>query len=78
MHVALYGKGLPIAVYSAKLKTGECVFRRNDTLLALRWADKHTVHMITTIYDAKMVDTGKRHFNSNERIFKPEFVVQYI
>ena len=71
-------KGLPIAVSSAKLKTGESVFRRNDALLALEWADKCAVYMITTIHDAKMVDTGKRHFNSNERIFKPEPVVQYI
>ena len=71
-------KGLPIAVSSTKLKKGESVFRRNNALLALKWADKCTVYMITTIHDAKMVDTGKRHFNSNERIFKPEPVVQYI
>ena len=60
-------KGLPIAVSSAKLKKGESVFRRNDALLALKWADKHAIYMITTIHDAKMVDTGKRHFNNNER-----------
>ena len=71
-------KGLPIAVSSAKLKEGESVFRRNDALLALKWADKHAIYMITTIHDANMVDTGRRHFNSNERIFKPEPVVQYI
>ena len=71
-------KGLPTAVSSAKLKKkGESVFRRNDALLALKWADKHAVYMITTIHDAKMVDTGKRHFNSNERSFKLEPVVQY-
>ena len=29
-------KGLPIAVSSAKLKKEECVFRRNDALLALK------------------------------------------
>ena len=54
------------------------MFRRNDALLALKWADKCAIYMITTIHDAKMVDTGKRHFNSNERLFKPEPVVQYI
>ena len=64
--------------FNQSLKQGDCVLRRNDALLALRWADKCTVYMITTIHDAKMVDTGKRHFNSNERIFKPEPVVQYI
>ena len=53
------------------------MFRRNAALPALKWADKHAVYMINTIHDAKMVNTGKRHFNSNERIFKPEPVVQY-
>ena len=71
-------RGLPIAVSSAKLKKGESVFRRNGALLALKWAGKRAVYMVITIHDAKMVGTGKRHFNSNERIFKPEPVVQYI
>ena len=71
-------KGLLIAVSSAKLNKGESAFRRNDALLALKWADKHAIYIITTIHDAKMVDTGKRHINSNERIFKPEPAVQYI
>ena len=70
-------KGLPITVSSAKLKKGESVFGRNDALLVLKWADKCIVYMITTIHDAKMVDTGKTHVNSNERIFKPEPVAQY-
>ena len=54
------------------------MFRRNDALLALKWADKHAIYMITTIHDAKMVDTGKGYFNSNEKIFKAEPIVQYI
>ena len=70
-------RGLPFAVNNAKMKPGECVFRRRDTLLALRWVDKRPVYIISTIHEAVMKDTGKQKQNG-EKIFKPEPIVEYV
>ena len=71
-------KNLPIAVTKVKLKNkGDCVFRRNGPLLCLAWKEKKkaikNVTMLTTIYEAVMVKTGKTDFFGN-KVEKPEAV----
>ena len=71
-------KGLPHAVSAPKFKKkGDMVFRRNGPLLALKWFDKRSVYMLTTIHDGVMINTGKVNLN-NEEIWKPEAVHEYV
>ena len=71
-------KGLPNSCSKAKkLKKGETVFRRNGPLLALRWCDKRSVYMISTIHSAQMVSTGRVDHQDNT-ISKPEPIFFYI
>ena len=71
-------KGLPNGVSGAKLKKkGEMVFRRNGPLLALKWFDKRSVYMLTTIHDGVLINTGKVNYQ-NEQIWKPEAVHDYV
>ena len=71
--------GLPIAVKEAKLKkgSGDCVFRRKGPLLAIKWCQKRSVFMISTIHEAMMKDTGKTNYRG-DRVIKPEPVCEYI
>ena len=78
-------KGLPIALSKAKLKPGECAFRRKfldyntpSPLLALRWCDKRPVYMISTIHTAVEVWTGRKHYRTGDPIYKPKVIVDYI
>ena len=70
-------KGLPKAVTEAKLKgkSGEVVWRRSDTLLALKWSDKNEVKMLSAIHDAK--ETLAKITYKGEEIWKPTCVVDY-
>ena len=52
-----------MAVTNAKLKKGECVFRRSDEVLVLKWCDKHAVLVISTIHDAVDVIPHKKDVN---------------
>ena len=69
-------KCLPKAVTLAKLKPGQSCFCRAGSLLCIKWCDKRSVLIISTIHDAVEVNTGKtdRHGNA---IVKPESVHQY-
>ena len=70
-------KGLPKAVTTAKIKVKyECVFRRNDSLLAFRWLEKKPVTMLTTIHPAQMVETGKVT-RDGHRVVKPIAIADY-
>ena len=70
-------KGLPLAVKEAKLKQGECVFRRNDDCLVLKWCDKRPVLLLSTIHDAVDVITDKKDLNGFP-IVKPKVVHDYV
>ena len=55
-------KGLPEALKISKLKKGDGHFQRNGPVLAIRWCDKRAVFMLSTIYDAKMVERNNPDF----------------
>ena len=61
----------------ARLKVNQAVWRRNGPILALKWCQKRSVYMISTIHSAVMVDTKKVDQN-NERIWKPKCVADYV
>ena len=69
-------KDLPNAVKNAKLKQGETVFRRNGPCLVLKWCDKRSVTMITTIHDASSIVTRKKD-SHGVRIVKPDCIIDY-
>ena len=70
-------KGLPAAVKDAKLKRGECVFRRKNGVLALKWCDKRPVLMLSTMHDAEDILTHKKDKNGVP-IIKPLLVHEYV
>ena len=69
-------KRLPKAVTEVKLKPGEVCFRRSDTMLALKWCDKRSVLLLSTIHEAVEINTGKNNRHGNP-IVKPECVHEY-
>ena len=71
-------RGLPRAVSEPKFKEkGQMVFRRNGPILALKWYDKRAVYMLSTIHDAKMVNTGRVSLGG-DAIWKPEAINDYV
>ena len=70
-------KGLPLAVSSAELKKGEGLFRRNGPLLAIKWCDKRSVYMLSTIHAAEMVEVNK-FGEPNNKMWKPKAIQEYI
>ena len=71
-------RGLPTAVTKASLKNkGDTVFRRNSTLLCLRWFDKRPVTLLSSIHEAVDVITHKKDNHDGTRIVKPKCVHEY-
>ena len=69
-------KGIPLAVKNAKLKQGECVFRRKEHIFVMKWCDKRPVSFISTIHEANDIITKKKDRQGNY-IQKPQIVVDY-
>ena len=46
-------------------------------LLAMKYKDKREVHLQSTVYEGKMVNTGKEHWLTKEPILKPDIVIDY-
>ena len=53
-----------------RLVKGEVVFHQNGPLLAIKWCVKRSVTMLTTIYDAIMVESPREHYQGH-KIVKP-------
>jgi hypothetical protein len=79
-------KGLPPSLVKLKtkgraagavLEKGDCVWRRSDQMLVLKWEEKTTVHMLSSIHRAVYLWTGKKNRETQEPVYKPEAVVQY-
>jgi hypothetical protein len=60
-----------------KLPQGDCIFRRKENTLIIKYHDKRDLHMICTFHDAVMVELDKQDANG-EPIRKPLAVVDYI
>ena len=79
-------QGMPAAFQerrpvAQRLQPGECQWRRQGELLALKWREKKEgkkeVHMLSTIHSAEYTYFGKKDRRTGEPIFKPKAVVHY-
>nr|XP_054930729.1 piggyBac transposable element-derived protein 4-like [Dermacentor andersoni] len=68
-------KGLPN--FSKKMKKGEAESYHTKALLALKWHDKRDVHVLTSMHDALLEDTGKVDRVTGENKRKPACVLEY-
>lgn len=69
-------KGVSHAVKDAKLRKGECVFRRNDEILCLKYCDKRPVMFLSTIHAA--VDTFSSCRSHADNVVRPQIVNDYV
>lgn len=68
--------GLPAAVKDARLKHNECIFRRKDQMLCIKWCDKRMVMLLTTIHEADEVPTKRKDRHGNV-VYKPTVICDY-
>ena len=47
----------------------------SPALLAMEYKDKRKVHLLSTVHEGKMVNTGKEHWLTKESILKPDIVI---
>ena len=68
-------KGLP--ELENKLVRGKVQVAHNNVWMALKWKDKHSVRMLTTMHEHKFYTNGKKYYQTNEDIVKPQYVHEY-
>ena len=68
-------QNLPKGVVQAKLQKGETCFHQNNELLCIKWCDKKSVMLLTTIHDA--VETNGKKDRNGDAMFKPKCLVEY-
>lgn len=68
-------KGMP--KLDKKLRRGEVQVAHSDEWMALKWEDKRSVRMLTSVHEFDFISTGKVDYRTNEEIIKPTCVVEY-
>lgn len=68
-------KGMP--KLENKLERGEVQVAHNLVWMAMRWEDKRSVRMLTSVHELEFCETGKKHYQTNEDIVKPRCVHEY-
>jgi len=63
--------------FTDTLQKGGTDYRNTNILLVIKWFDKREVTILSTIHEAKMMNTGKVHWKTNEQIQKPASVIAY-
>lgn len=63
--------------FRGKLSRGEHQSFTSNQILCVKWHDKRDVVMCSSKNRDRMVDSGKRHYSTNEAIMKPEAVLDY-
>lgn len=46
-------------------------------VLALKWIDRRAVHLLSTVHEGKVVDSGKKHYRTKKPVMKPDVVMDY-
>lgn len=70
-------RGLPHDLKKITLKQGQHNFRRKGEILIHIWKDKRVVRMISTIHQARMIQTQKINRKTGDLIQKPETILEY-
>ena len=76
--VVRYGRGPPKEVQAMKLETHQAVFARKGNVLIVKWADKKDIVVLTTKYNAGMVEKTKTYFGNKTTFYnKPLHIDRY-
>ena len=68
-------KNMPKDIQKRILKKGECVWKRCNNLLALRWTNKRDVYMISTKHESvEMVEQSDKEL---QKVMKPKCILAY-
>ncbi|XP_043524705.1 piggyBac transposable element-derived protein 4-like [Frieseomelitta varia] len=68
---------LGIPELNKNINEGEYIFCSTKNVLALKWMDKREVWMISTYHCPNMIDTNKIHYQTKEKIIKPQCIIDY-
>lgn len=68
-------KGMP--KLDNKLRRGEVQVAHSDEWMALKWEDKRSVRMLTSVHEFGFCSTGKQDYKTKADIVKPTCVVDY-
>ena len=63
--------------FPKKMEKGECVKKKCENILALKWKDKRPVTLLTTFHPGTLMDSGKVDRKTKEKIMKPDVVIDY-
>ena len=69
------GEGMP--KLESKLVRGEVQVSHSDVWMAVRWEDKRSVRMLTSVHELEFFVAGKKSYLTNEDIIKPRCVHKY-
>lgn len=76
--VVRYGRGPPKEVQEMRLETHQAAFARKDNVLVVKWADKKDIVVLTTKYNAGMVEKTKTYFGNKTQFYnKPLHIERY-
>lgn len=71
------GERLGMPQFQQELEVGQTETCNDTTSLVVRWVDKRQVLMITSEHVDEMVDSGKVHYQTAQKIMKPVCVQEY-
>ncbi|KAG8222624.1 hypothetical protein J437_LFUL002618 [Ladona fulva] len=70
-------KNMP-TFHKKKMVRGDIERQSNGNMIAMKWHNKRDVCILSTVHKGQLMDSGKKNFETNEVIFKPDAVVDYI
>ncbi|XP_055924618.1 piggyBac transposable element-derived protein 4-like [Argiope bruennichi] len=70
-------KGMPENFPPPKMKIGEMLVLQKKNMNLTAFKDRREVLVISTMHDAKLLDTGKKDRATSNPIMKPECIVEY-
>lgn len=68
-------KGMP--KLENKLARGEVQVAHNNVWMTIKWEDKRSVRMLSSVHELDFCATGKKNHRTNEDIIKPTCVYEY-
>lgn len=68
-------KGMP--KFDEPLQRGEMQIAHNDVWMAVKWEDKRSVRMLTSVHEPEYCKTGKINHRTHEEVTKPTCVHDY-